>query len=471
MKVLLINPPRENEIIGNNPPIIEEERGFNPPLGLLYIAAYLEKYSKYDISVIDSQVEKLDYESLRSRISSLKPDIVGMTAMTMTMIDVMKTADIIKKTDKKIMVILGGPHVHLFPEETIELNNVDYLVLGEGEEAFKALLDHIDDRSTLRDISGLVFKDNGKTVHTGIRRPIQDLDSLPFPARHLVPYKKYTSLLSKGDIATTVFTSRGCPFKCSFCDRPHLGKTFRARSADNVVDELEECTKMGIREFLVYDDTFTVNKKRVIEICNEIVRRNLKIGWDIRTRVDTVDEEILANLKKAGCQGIHYGIEAGSEKILEILNKCITIEQARTVFELTRKNKIPILAYFMIGNPSETMKDIYTTFRIIKDLKPDYVHMTILTPFPGTKIYLDGLKSGIIKKDYWREFARNPTPDFVPPHWDEFFTREELSELLIEGYRKFYIRPLYILKRAVKTRSLSEFKKKVRAGLKVFSMK
>jgi radical SAM superfamily enzyme YgiQ (UPF0313 family) len=471
MKVLLINPPRENEIIGNNPPIIEEERGVNPPLGLLYVAAYLEKHSKHSLSVIDAQVEKLDYDSLESRVSSAKPDIVGMTAMTMTMIDVLKTADIIKKTDKNIRVILGGPHVHLFPEETINLENIDHLVLGEGEEAFKELLDHIDDKPTLRDITGLVFKDNGTTIHTGIRKPIRDLDSLPFPARRLVPFKKYTSLLSKEDIATTVFTSRGCPFKCSFCDRPHLGKAFRARGANNVVDELEECTKMGIREFLVYDDTFTVNKKRVIDICNEILRRKLNIGWDIRTRVDTVDEEILASLKKAGCQGIHYGIEAGAEKILKILNKCITIDQARHVFDMTRKHKIPILAYFMIGNPSEKREDILTTFRVIKDLKPDYVHLTILTPFPGTKIYLDGLNSGMIRKDYWREFAKNPSPDFVPPHWDEFFTREELNDLLIQGYKSFYMRPSYILKRIVKVRSFPEFKKKAAAGLKVFSMK
>jgi radical SAM superfamily enzyme YgiQ (UPF0313 family) len=153
------------------------------------------------------------------------------------------------------------------------------------------------------------------------------------------------------------------------------------------------------------------------------------------------------------------------------LNKGITIDQARQVFDLTRKHKIPILSYFMIGNPSETIDDIQTTFKVMKMLNPDYVHMTILTPFPGTKIYFDGLESGIIRKDYWREFAANPSPDFTPPHWDELFSREELNDLLVKGYKAFYVRPAYILNRILALRSFAEFKKKAMAGLKVFKMK
>lgn len=470
MKVLLINPPRENEIIGNNPPIIEEERGCNPPLGLLYLAGYLEKHTSHDTTVIDSQVEKLDYSSLASKINAVKPDVVGLTAMTMTLIDVLKTVKIVKNIKNDIKVVLGGPHVHLFPEETIHLKGVDFLVLGEGEMAFKELLDYMNDKFKLKNIPGLVFRENGKIINTGIRPAIKNLDEIPFPARHLVPYKKYTSLLSKGGMVTSLLTSRGCPYKCTFCDRPHLGHVFRARSPRNVVDEMEECTKMGIHEFLVYDDTFTVNKKRVMEICSEIASRKLDVSWDMRTRVDTVDEKLIKNLKRAGCQGIHYGIEAGSERVLRILNKRISIKLAKHVFDMTRKHKIPILAYFMIGNPTETLDDIHATFKVMKMLNPDYMHLTILTPFPGTKIYEDGLKSGIIKKDYWKEFSTNPTPDFIPPHWDEYFSRDELNDLLIKGYKKFYIRPAYILKRLRKIKGIGELKRKARAGLKVLRM-
>lgn len=471
MKILLINPPRKHEIIGNNPSIIEEERGHNPPLGLLYIAGYLEKYTKHNVTIIDAQVEKLNYNALKSRIFSAQPYIVGITAMTLTMIDVIKTVNIIKTLNSEIKVVLGGPHIYLFPEETMDLKGVDYLVTGEGEETFKELIDHIGDKSKLKTIPGIAFKDNGKFIKTELRPLIKNIDKIPFPARHKVPYKKYTSLLSKGSIVTTIFTSRGCPFMCSFCDRPHFGKIFRARSSGNVVDELQECAKMGITDFLFYDDTFTVNKKRVIKICNEIINRKLDISWDIRARVDTIDEEMLRALKMAGCHGIHYGIESGTEKILKVLNKNISIDLAWKIFELTRKHKISILAYFMIGNPTETTDDVLTTFKVMKLLNPDYVHLTILTPFPGTKIYLDGLKSGDIKKDYWGEFAKNPSPDFIPPHWDEIFTKEELNNLLVKGYKSFYIRPSYIFKRILSLKSLNELKKKAVAGVKVFGMK
>jgi radical SAM superfamily enzyme YgiQ (UPF0313 family) len=470
MKVLLINPPRENEIIGNNPPIVEEERGVNPPLGLLYIAAYAEKHTSHTIAVMDCQVERIDYNSLPKKITDFKPDVVGITAMTMTMIDVLKTANIVKKANENTIVVLGGPHVNLFPEETINLDEVDFLILGEGEKIFSDFLDSIENKLLLKNISGIVFKDNNKIINTGSRSFIRDLDSIPFPARHLVPYKRYNSLLSSGKVVTTIFTSRGCPYKCSFCDRPHLGKLFRSRSAMNIVDEIEECVNMGINDFLFYDDTFSVNKKRVTDICSEIVKRKLDIGWDIRTRVDTVDEEIIKHLKMAGCQGIHYGIEAGSKKIINILNKGISIEQSKKVFDLTRKYKIPILAYFMIGNPSETLEDIYKTFKVIKYLNPDYLHMTVLTPFPGTEIYFNGLKNGIIKKDYWREFAENPTSAFIPPHWDENFSKEELNALLVKGYKSFYLRLIYVLRRLSKLNSFDEFKKKAKAGIKVFFM-
>jgi len=471
VKVLLINPPSDNEIIGNNPQIIEEERGHNPPLGLLFIAGYLERFTDYSVEILDCQVEKLTYPKIEELLEKKKYDIVGITVMTFTLLDALKVARIVKKTNKNTRLVFGGPHVHIFPDETIHLPDVDYLVLGEGEQTFKELLDHIDDTKKLKTIRGLVFKENGGVVNTGLRDFIQDLDELPFPARHLTPYRKYSSLLARRTPVTTMMTSRGCPYKCSFCDRPQLGKKFRARSAQNVVDEMEECVKMGIHEFIIYDDTFTINKQRVKEICAEIIRRKLDIGWDIRARVDSVDESLLEKLKRAGCRGIHYGVESGTTKILKILNKRITIPEIEEAFSMTKKQGIMTLAYFMIGNPTETEEDILKTIEFAKKLDPDFIHLTIFTPFPATKIYLEGLEKRIIEKDYWRDFAKNPSHKFVPPYWKENFTIQELNELLVYAYKSFYTRPNYILRRLMKVQSLGEFKRKMKAGIKVFKMK
>ena len=477
MKVLLINPPRDNEIIGNNPAIIDEERGFNPPLGLLYLAASLEERTAHEPVVIDCQVERLDVEGIRRRVREHAPDVVGITVMTMSLIDTLNTIAAVKSVTPEVPVVLGGPHVHLFPEETIGLPGVDYLVLGEGERTFARLTDALDiaDESAraaaLDAIPGIVFEQAGRVIRTGPPEAVEDLDDIPFPARHLVPYKKYSSLLSAGQTVTTIFTSRGCPFKCRFCDRPHLGKRFRARSAMNTVDELERCVEMGIREFLIYDDTFTVNKRRARDICDEIVARGLSINFDIRARVDTIDDDLLARLRAAGCSGIHYGVEAGTPAALAALNKGITIPQVREVFAMTRRHGLPILAYFMIGNPGETRADILETFRVTRMLNPDFIHLTILTPFPGTRIYADALEKGIIESDVWRQFARNPTADFVPPHYGEHLTKAELQALLVRGYHRFYLRPRYIARRLSKLRSMDELKKKARAGVKVFLMK
>jgi anaerobic magnesium-protoporphyrin IX monomethyl ester cyclase len=470
VNILLINPPAENELVGNNPPIIDEERGYNPPLGLLYIAAYLEKHSNHKIEVLDAQVEGIGYDELETKVAEKKPDVVGITTMTFTLIDVLKTVQLVKRVDENIRVVLGGPHVHLYPNETIDIPGVDYLVLGEGEVALAQLIEGLDDNDRLEKITGLVFKVDGDVVNTGIRDMIDNLDELPFPARHLTPYWRYSSLLAKRMPITTMFTSRGCPYRCAFCDRPHLGKKFRARTAENVADEMEECVNMGIHEFLVYDDTFTIDRQRVLDICDEIIRRKLDIGWDIRARVDTVTKDMLKRLREANCERIHYGVEAGTDRILKVLRKGITLEQARGAFKMTKEVGISTLAYFMIGSPTETRGEILQTIEFAQKLDPDFVHITILTPFPATAIYRKGLEEGVFEGDFWREFAMNPTPGFEPEYWEENLPREELLELVAYAYKSFYARPKYVIKELAQVRSLNEFMRKVKAGLKVLRL-
>jgi anaerobic magnesium-protoporphyrin IX monomethyl ester cyclase len=469
MKTLLINPPRENEIVGNNPTIIEEERGYNPPLGILYIAAYVEEQTAHEVAVIDAQVEELSYDALAKRISDYSPDVVGISAMTLCLFDVMKTIKTVREVSPGAKIVLGGPHVHLYPDETIELKGVDYLILGEGEVSFVMLLDALEGKIPFSKVKGLVYREDGRVVKTGMSELVADLDIFPHPARHLVPYEKYTSILSELNPITTMFTSRGCPYKCTFCDRPHLGKRFRARSARSVVDEFIKCKEMGIKFVLIYDDTFTVNKRRVMETCALLIKENVGLKFDIRARVDTMNTEMLKVLKEAGCTGIHYGVESGTDRILDVLDKSINLKLVRSVFDETMGMGMKTLGYFMIGCPTETRAEMDETIDFACRLKADYVHMTVLTPFPGTKIYEMALSEGVIESDVWREFAANPSADFVPPIYAGIYNREELMAILMQGYKKFYTRPGYIFNKLLELRSAKQFKKYVRAGLKVIN--
>ena len=470
MKILLINPPQFNTISSCMPKVLEQGLDFMPPLGLMYLAGYLKKYSSYDVKILDCQVEELNYQNLKEKILQESPDVIGITTMTFTLIDVIKTAQLVKQINPNIKTVLGGPHVNIYPNETMTIKEIDFLILGEGEEPFKDLLDNIHKIENLYQIKGIVFRDKGRIVNTGERELIENLDSIPFPDRKLLPYKKYFSIISSNSPITTMFTSRGCPFKCLFCDRPHLGKVFRARSAKNVVDEMEECQEIGIKEIFIYDDTFGVDRQRVLDICSEIRNRNLAISWDVRTRVDTVDEEVLKAMGKANCQRIHYGVEAGTEKILKVLRKGVNLKQIEKAFKITKKVGIETIGYFMIGSPKETKEDILQTIKLAKKLNPDFIHVSITTPFPATDLYYLGLEKKILPYDYWQKFAENPKNTFVPFVWEENLTKDELFKLLKYAYRSFYFQPKFIIKKLLKLKSLKELRSKTKAALQLLKI-
>jgi anaerobic magnesium-protoporphyrin IX monomethyl ester cyclase len=470
MKILLINPPIEQTFGSIMPKKLEEGLDFLPPLGLLYVAAAIEKEAIHRVQVIDAQIERLDVEALQAEIKKREPDAIGITAMTFTLLDVIATIKAAKKINPKIKIILSGPHAIIFPEETMMIKEVDFLVLGEGEKVIGRLLSNINKPEELKKIKGLAFRDRKKIISTGQADFIENLDELPFPARRLTPYKNYSSVVSARRPVTTMFSSRGCPYRCLFCDRPQVGKTFRARSAKSVADEMEECQKLGIKEIFIYDDTFAVDRQRVLDICAQIKTRGITIAWDIRTRVNTVDEEILRALKDAGCQRIHYGVEAGTQKILNVLQKGITLEQIKQAFTLTKKVGIQTAGYFMIGSPTETKQDILQTINFMKQLNPDYAQVAITTPFPATDLYKLAQAEGVIRGDPWREFAKKPTSDFIPPIWEKELSRQELLELLKKAYRSFYFRPSFIIKKIAALKSSEELWQKGRAALRLLKI-
>jgi len=445
MKILLVNPPTKNMIAAELPLFIKKNEGIFPPLGLMYIASYLRKQMDCKISILDAQALRMDYLKLEKSIRDFNPDVVGITVYTHSLIDVIKVSLIVKGINKNTHVCLGGPHVDIFPEEVMSLASVDSAVLGEGEEVFLKLVQCLRYGSNLKEVRGIVFRKEGQIIKTEPGGGVKDLDSLPFPARDLLNNRRYYGILGRHSVVTTMVSSRGCPFKCSFCSTPK--GHYRARSSKNVVDEMEACAGYGIKEVHFFDDTFNVDPERVVLICDEIIARKLNLKWSFRGRADKLNKPLLTHLKKSGCYRIHVGVETSSDEGLERLKKGITVGQVKQVFRWAREAGINTVAYFLIGCPHEhSTEDVLRTIEFSKDLDSDFALFNILTPYPSTELYKEGLQRGILRSDYWRDFALNPRKDFLLEFWQEWFTRKELLSLLRIAYREFYFRPKFILK-------------------------
>ncbi|MDP6506657.1 MAG: radical SAM protein, partial [Planctomycetota bacterium] len=351
LKVLLLYPPRDYFISSGLPHLVEEDIGFYKPLGLLYLAACVKQKTGHEVQVIDCQLEGLHAADIEKIVEREKPDVIGMTALTLVLYDVYLAALAVKRGHPESWVVVGGPHASIYPEETALLPGVDIAVPGEGEMVFVDLLECIAKGRDLQAVQGLCFEKNGYICNTGEREVVSDLDDVPFPDRRSVPYQKYFSLVDSDELSTTMVTSRGCPSQCIFCDIPH--KTFRDRSAENIADEFEDILELGIREVYFYDDTFNLTRPRVINMCRELSRRDLPVRFAFRGRVKPLDEEMLDLLKEAGCERIQYGVEAGNDRILNILKKGVTVKEIQRAFDLTHKRGIKTVAYFMVGSPGE----------------------------------------------------------------------------------------------------------------------
>ena len=469
MKVLLINPPANRPLRSILPGEVESSRGAFPPLGLLYVAAAARDVPGTDVRVIDAQAEGLTAADCGRAAAEWGADIIGMTVLTFTLLDAIDMATEVKRAAPRAQVIAGGPHAHLFPQETMTLGPFDAVLRGEGEESFSALLAGWPE-TRKKPPPGMWWKDGAKG-EPDIAPFIDNLDRLAFPARDLTKVNLYRSVLSSVAPITTMMSSRGCPYKCVFCDRPHLGKKFRPRTALNVVDEMEAAAGLGVREVVFYDDTFTVDKDRVRRIADEILHRGLQIAWDIRARVSDLQADDFALCRRAGLARVHFGVESGAPEILRSLKKGITHDQARSAFKAARAAGLETLAYFMVGLPGETESTVARTAALAAELDPDFVHFSALIPFPGTPLYADALARGIIKQDVWAEFAASPSADFVPPLWEENLKAPEIGVALAGLYRGFYRQPRVILRRLKRVRSLSGLMRGARMGVKIFSLK
>jgi anaerobic magnesium-protoporphyrin IX monomethyl ester cyclase len=443
LKVVLVNPPT------TAPLETVATLGLKaPPLGLAYVAAAVRK-DGHDVSIIDSPALDVSHHKLGEILQKEHPDVIGVTSTTPTIYDAMKAVTIAKDVCPDSITLMGGCHITSLPEETLaECRSLDVGVIGEGEATIVDLLRAIETKRPLSEVDGIVYRNGEKVVKTRPRRLIENLDEIPFPARDLLPLDRYTVLGERHRLGN-ILTSRGCPFRCIFCSSSQFyGRRFRARSPKNVVDEIEELiSKYKIKSFEIVDDTFTVDKKRAVEIAEEIIRRGLEIWWACGSRVDLVSRELLQIMKKAGCGLIYYGIESGSEKVLNILKKGITLEQAKSAIRWAKEVGMEVVGSFIIGVPGETREDVMETIKFAKDSGIDFAQFTAMTPYPGTEIYEIAKREGLLTTSDWSRYTT-----ISPVMRTKELTAEEISNLVGLAYRKFYLSFSFIYKQLTKKR-------------------
>lgn len=436
-----------------------------PPLGLMYLASSLEK-NNHQVRILDLAVERFDYNDIEEYIKKLNPDIIGTGATTPEIQNVEELFAFIKKINPKVKTVLGGPHATILPDESILDKNTDIVVRGEGEYSIVEIVNFLKGRIKLENILGISYKKHDKIKKNPGRPPIEKLDELPVPARHLVKVKKYLwPVEGKGLIPITpILTTRGCPFPCIFCNRI-LGKKVRLRSPKLVVDEIEDTYNIhGITYYIMQDETFTLKKERVDEICDEIIKRRLEITWFAMVRADLVSKKIFQKMKDAGCTRITMGVESGNQKILDILKKGTKLTQYREAFHWAKEVGLETRASFILGNPYETRQTINDTINFARELEIDEAYFNIMTPYPGTEVYnMSKREEGIILlEDKWAEFKR----------WGNAVIRvgdlsqKDLIKFQEKAMRKFYLRPK-ILWRQLRRMG---FKNGLKVGLKYGSI-
>ena len=378
------------------------------PLGLAYIAAILEQEG-HNVEIIDLNVERMNDKGLRRKVENA--DIVGITGMITEYAEVLRLVDVVKKANAEARVVLGGPLATTLPQELLQVSQADFVVTGEGERTIVNLVSAIKHGDSFTDIKGIAYRDDSQIIATEPVAPIADLDTIPFPARHLLDMNRYLRNhfesfgfrikgFGKKIKSTNLISSRGCPYNCTFCFKGMWGYKWRGRSPENITDEMELLYKRyGVNGFFFNDDTFVLDRKRIFKLCKLLKERGLDVAWYCNGRVNLMTKELLETMYNAGCRGIAYGIESGNQQILASMKKNRTLDQVRKVVKWTKEAGINTCGYFMIGMLGETRATIKETMAFARELKLDFYGFSLTTPFHGTELYDSALEAGLIPRD------------------------------------------------------------------------
>lgn len=430
-----------------------------PPTDLMYLAAVAEKAGLE--AKINDYSQNGDYEA---DLKEFNPDYLVVNIATPTLehdLDAVKKA---KEICPNVITIAKGAAFLTLAERIIkEHNELDFGILGEAENTLKEILEE----KPKAEILGLYYKENDEVKFTGNRPFIEDLDSLPFPARHLVDNNIYRRP-DNNKVQATIKVSRGCPFHCFFClATPVSGAKVRRRSPENIVAEIKECVeKYNIKNFLFWSDIFNIDKEWTMKLCQAIIDSGLKITWSANTRADTADLEMAEMMYKSGCRLVSIGVESGSQYMLEKMGKKITLNDVRRTVKVFKKAKIRIYNYFVIGLPWETEETVEETIKFAIELNSDFISFYTATPLPGSRFYDYALEHNLFDKETSFENAY-----YYPAVNTHNLSRERVFELHKSAIKRFYLRPLYILKMLSRIRSFAEIKNYFIAGMNVLLRK
>lgn len=444
MRVLLINPPyttedRYGKDLGRFGPL-------NEPLGLAYLAAELEQ-GQHEVSIMDAPALGLTSMGICKLIEEKAYDLIGVTMLTPMYVRSIEVVKAIRYAFPEITIVVGGPHPTIMPRDTlIENREIDFAVIGEAEVIFLNLVNALDKGGNTEDIPGIAYRKHDTVVINRPTEMIVNLDDLPIPARHLLPMHAYhmTKSRSQSSHAFTVSVARGCPFNCAFCCRI-FGRRVRHHSVERIIEEIDILVNnYGAREINLEADTLTINKHFITSLCDGIIRSGLSknITWTCESRIDTINEDILKKMKEAGCWQISYGVETGSQRLLDLIHKDISLEHIEKTFALTKRIGISIRAFFMLGIPTETRQESLKTISFAKKLDARWSQFTICTPFPGTELYDLVLKEGGLKSQSWADYKTHGgwtegSLAYVP----KGRSIDEMKKLQKQAYRAVYLRP------------------------------
>ena len=452
MRVLLINPKVDLPIDVRS----------SPSLGLAYVAAMSERRGD-EVRVLDMEVEDIP---LRQAVREHAPEVIGITANTIQIRGGWRVAQEVKEITAA-PIALGGPHPTFLPAESVERPEIDIVVRSEGELTWVDLCAHLESGESLEGVQGITYQQDGRVVHNPDRPVITDVDALPFPAYHLFKMDRYTNLQPTLDhiegSSYSILTSRGCPYRCTYCSQI-LPRRWRARSAENVVAEWRWLVKdLGAKEIGVLDDSFNIDRERVLAICDLISAEGLNhVPWIMINgiRANLVDEELLGKMREAGCVRTAFGVESGNQRILDtVIDKHLTLDQVRAAFKAAKAVGMETIGFFIIGLPGETEETMEDTIRFARELDPIVANFSMATPFPGTEMYNQVLEKGRLLVKDWDDFA-------FFENKAQFETDDMPAELVErkwrEAYRRFYLRPGRIARTLLRERTWLELPRTIR---------